>query len=257
MRTPDHPLDELLTAYQDGEASTSERAQVEAALASDPEVAERHRRLVAVASLLEPPVPAPPDVVDAQIARALAATVIDLDAARRSRRQPAVFAAAAAIAVVFLVGTLLATRGGSDDAELADGSSVQTAEAAPGAVLEAETASAAVTEADGTLNTEPADPRDAGQATEALESEDVVAAAPDAALAEAVRGLLTADDPSPVPPDAGCGEVTTTVAELVGPVERSGAVTVDGVPLVLYVGPERVAVVDRTCAVRVVVRPEG
>jgi hypothetical protein len=206
-----------------------------------------------VASLLEPPVPAPPDVVDAQIARALAATVVDLDAARRSRRRPVVIAAAAAIAGVFLVGTLLATRGGSDD-ELADGPSVQTADAttaagvAPGAVLEAETASAAATGADGTVNAEQADLRETSQ-------DD--AAVPEAAVAEAVRELLTSTDPSPTPGDTGCTEVAETVTDLIGSVERSGAVTIDGVPFVLYIGAERVAVVDQTCAVRVVLRPEA
>lgn len=247
MRTPDHPLDELLSAYLDGEASAEERARVEAAVASDPEVAERHRRLVAVAALLEPPVPAPPDVVDAQIARALAASGVDLDAARRSRR-PAVFAAAAAIAGVFLVGTLLAVRGDSDEAELADRSPVETADAtttaaaAPGVVLEAETASAAATGADGASTTEPADLR---------------TAVPEAAVAEAVLALLASDDAAPVPPDGTCPDAAETVTDLIGPVETSGAVTIDGMPLVLYVGAERVAVVDAACAVRVVERPAG
>jgi anti-sigma factor RsiW len=257
MSTSDHPLDELLSAYLDGEASAEERARVEEALATDPAAAARHRRLAAATAALAPTVTAPPDVVDAQIARALAAAVVDLDAARRARRRPTVFAAAAAIAGVFLVGALLAVRGGSEDTELADGTPVETADAtgaadaAPAVVLEAESSSAAAMGADGTPDAQEAEPRDTTQA------EALVTVEPDAALAEAVLGLLASDDAAPIPRDDGCPDAAATAAGLVGPIETSGPVTVDGVPLVLYVGAERVAVVDETCAVRVVDRPAG
>jgi hypothetical protein len=216
---------------------------------------------------LAPTVTAPPDVVDAQIARALAATVVDLDAARRSRRRPQVLAAAAAIAGVFLVGALLALQGGSDDAELADGTSTVTAatsaaDAAPAPMLEAETAAATASYGTGAADagaagTTEADLREGGPSAEDAEAAEAVIEVPDAAVADAIRTLLDSGDASTVPADTACTDVSETMTDLVGPVETSGVVEVDGAPLVLYVGAERVAVVDEACAVRVVVRPTG
>jgi hypothetical protein len=113
--------DETLMAYADGELDLVARAEIEAAMARDPEVAravERHRATAeqvrgAYAGVLAEPVP---DRLAALVAQPVAATVVDL-AARREARQPAAVRArlpawaamAAALAVGLFVG-ILATR---------------------------------------------------------------------------------------------------------------------------------------------------
>ena len=112
--------DEMLMAYADGELDLVARAEIEAAMARDPEVArivERHRAAAAQIrgaydAVLEEPVP---DRLAALVAIPGAAPSVDL-AARRGTRQfalgplrlPAWAAMAASLAVGLFVGILVA-----------------------------------------------------------------------------------------------------------------------------------------------------
>jgi hypothetical protein len=133
---PDEPdaLDELASAYLDGEATAAEAARVE----SDPGLQARVAALRAVAEAVGAPPPAPPGAADAAVARAVAvgdevfgpATVASLKH-HRDRRQPRrtalwVATAAAAVALVAIGVPLLGQRSspeedaaGGDDAETA------------------------------------------------------------------------------------------------------------------------------------------
>lgn len=111
--------DEMLMAYADGELDLVTRAEIESAMAADPELAravERHRALAARLSagydgvLVEPV----PEKLAALVARPAAAPVADLAAKRAERigargraRLPQWAALAASVVVGVLVGVLL------------------------------------------------------------------------------------------------------------------------------------------------------
>lgn len=112
--------DEILMAYADGELDLVTRAEIESAMAVDPEVAravERHRLLAvrvrgAYEGVLEEPVP---ERLAALVKEPGAAPVIDLAARRDGRhlavgplRMPAWVALAASVVVGILVGAFLA-----------------------------------------------------------------------------------------------------------------------------------------------------
>ena len=117
--------DEMLMAYADGELDLVARAEIEAAMARDPEVArivERHRAAAAQIrgaydAVLEEPVP---DRLAALVAIPGAAPTVDLAARRGARRfalgplrLPAWAAMAASLAIGLFVGMLVmrGTRG--------------------------------------------------------------------------------------------------------------------------------------------------
>jgi hypothetical protein len=125
--------DEMLMAYADGELDLVARAEIEAAMAEDPEIAravERHRALAAKLrsaydGVLEEPVPE-------RLTRLAAAPgesrIVELAARRAERtialgrwRLPAWSAAAAAVVVGVLVGLLVARGPSSPYAETAAG----------------------------------------------------------------------------------------------------------------------------------------
>lgn len=255
MSPPDHPLDELLSAYLDDEVSADERVQVDGALATDPTLADRRRRLAAVIAALEPAISAPEEVVDAQIARAMAASVVDLAAARRSRRRPVVIAAAAVIAGVFLLGSLFALRQ-EDEAQLADGAATDQPSTTndEALVLEAETASATAAGTDEERDGEDGAIGDfAADSAEASSGPSVDPADPE--LVAAVRAVL--EDPEGQGSALGVLEraCAEQVEAVLGPVEAAGRATIDGMPFVVVVGADRIALVDEVCNVTVAARP--
>ena len=134
MTDADDPLDELVSAVLDGEATDDERARV----AADPALQRRLAELGAIATAVaEPPTPLPPPVADDQIAAALdawvglesrtdrtvapvtGAEVVDLGAARSRRRPARQFALGAAAALVVVVGAALLVVGTGEREETA------------------------------------------------------------------------------------------------------------------------------------------
>ena len=124
-----HPDDDLLSSALDGELTATERADLDARLAADPTLRERHAQLEAARDLLATPVTplAGPDA-DRIIAAALAASatagnVTDLSAAVARRRVWPARLATAAAAVVALAIAVPALRAidSDDDADTADG----------------------------------------------------------------------------------------------------------------------------------------
>ena len=113
-------LDELASAYLDGEATAEEAALVE----SDPRLQDLVEELRAVRDLVAAPVDLPAgEVRDQMIARALdhRAPVISLERARRRLRTVpprarVILAAAAAVAAIALVGVTVFEQVGDDDA---------------------------------------------------------------------------------------------------------------------------------------------
>lgn len=127
--------DEMLMAYADGELDLVTRAEIESAMAADPQVAravERHRALAArlragYDGVLAEPVP---EELAALVARPSAAPVADLAAMRAQRvgarglgRLPQWAALAASVVVGVLVGVLL-TRSPRPPYEAAGGALV-------------------------------------------------------------------------------------------------------------------------------------
>ncbi len=118
--TPEQ-LDELASAYLDGEATAEEAALVE----SDPRLQELVEELQAVRELMATPVEAPSDEVrDQMIARALdhRAPVVSMETARRRLRAippqaRAILAAAAVVAAIALVGVTVLDRQGDEFAD--------------------------------------------------------------------------------------------------------------------------------------------
>lgn len=130
--------DEMLMAYADGELDLVARAEIEAAMAHDPEVAravERHRAVAAQIrgaydGVLVEPVP---DRLAALVAQPVAAPVVNLPAQRRAwqptaarARLPVWAAMAASLAVGLFVGILVAREtaapyAGADGALVARG----------------------------------------------------------------------------------------------------------------------------------------
>jgi hypothetical protein len=111
---PPSDLDELVSAYLDGEATPEEVARVDA----DPALSARVAELGAVARAVAAPVPPPPaSVRDAAIARALAAaTTVDLGAERRRRSRTGLWVASVAAAVLaVLIAVPLVARIAGDD----------------------------------------------------------------------------------------------------------------------------------------------
>jgi hypothetical protein len=111
--SPDEPdaLDELASAYLDGEATPDEVARVD----SDPELLARVAALRAVGEAVGEPTVPPPGAADAAVARALAtgdevfgpASVVDLGRERRQREQRRTglwVASAAAVIMLLAVG---------------------------------------------------------------------------------------------------------------------------------------------------------
>ncbi len=131
--------DETLMAYADGELDLVTRAEVESAMAVDPEVAravERHRAMAikvrgAYAGVLEEPVP---ERLAALVANPAPAQVVDLAARRDERRMapgrlslPTWAALAASVAVGLFIG-ILVTRSNSAPYEAVDGALVARGE---------------------------------------------------------------------------------------------------------------------------------
>jgi hypothetical protein len=132
-------LDELASAYLDGEATPDEVARVE----SDPELLARVASLRAVGEAVGEPIAPPPEAADAAVARALAigdevfgpASVVDLGGQRRRRDQRRTglwVASAAAVIMLLAVGIPLLNQ-------LSSSSSTDTA-ARTGEANEAESA---------------------------------------------------------------------------------------------------------------------
>ncbi len=113
--------DEMLMAYADGELDLVARAEIEAAMALDPKVAEaveRHRVLAArvqsaYASVLDEPVP---ERIAGLVAEPVSAAIVELAPRRALRDAPAMpggyrlppwAALAASVAIGFFVGVLL------------------------------------------------------------------------------------------------------------------------------------------------------
>jgi hypothetical protein len=119
--TPDPELDELVTAYLDGEATAAERARVQ----GDPALLARAEQLRAVSRMVAEPVDGPDAVLrDAHIAAALAASstspVVTAMPARRNRPDLLRFASVAAVVLAILVAVpLLLSNTGGDDADMA------------------------------------------------------------------------------------------------------------------------------------------
>ncbi len=118
--TPEE-LDELASAYLDGEATAEEVALVE----NDPRLQELVEELRAVRDLVAAPVEAPSDEVrDQMIAQALdhRAPVVSMETARRRLRAippqaRAILAAAAVVAAIALVGVTVLDRQGDEFAD--------------------------------------------------------------------------------------------------------------------------------------------
>ena len=118
--TPEQ-LDELASAYLDGEATAEEAALVE----SDPRLQELVEELRAVRNLVGAPVEVPSDEVrDQMIARALdhRAPVVSMEAARRRLRAippqaRVILAAAAVVAAIAAVGVTVFERQGDEFAD--------------------------------------------------------------------------------------------------------------------------------------------
>jgi hypothetical protein len=252
---PDHdPLaDELLQAYLDDEVTEAERARVESALAADPVLAARAADIRALKDRLAALPSAPADADrDAQIARALAAAVVDLDAARHSRRRPVVVGAAAVAAALLLLAAVvgLVREDGSD--ELADPSAVSGgSEASTVAVENAGDPESGVVSADA-ADLEPGEERIEADAEAALDTAGAAAegappstdfAPPPPSLTAAVADLPTgAEGLASLDPD--CRE---RVLDAVGTVDRSGTVVVEGAEVVAAVGPQVVVTVGERC----------
>lgn len=116
--TPDPELDELVTAYLDGEATAAERARVQ----GDPVLLARAEQLRAVSRMVAEPVDAPDAAMrDDHIAAALAASstspVVTAMPTSRSRPDMLRFASVAAVVLAILVAVplLLSNTGGDDD----------------------------------------------------------------------------------------------------------------------------------------------
>ena len=132
-------MDELASAYLDGEATPEEAALVE----SDPRMQALVEELRAVRDLVAAPVEAPSDEVrDQMIAQALdhRAPVVSLDTARRRLRAippqaRVILAAAAVVAAIALVGVTIFERQGD---EFADDDSMASAPAMDDAPADAE-----------------------------------------------------------------------------------------------------------------------
>ncbi|MDE0613435.1 MAG: hypothetical protein OXI32_03370 [bacterium] len=132
-------MDELASAYLDGEATPEEVALVE----GDPHIQALVEELRAVQDLVAAPVEAPSDEVrDQMIARALdhRAPVVSLDTARRRLRAVppqarVILAAAAVIAAIALVGVTIFERQGD---EFADDDGMASAPAMADAPADAE-----------------------------------------------------------------------------------------------------------------------
>lgn len=118
--TPEE-LDELASAYLDGEATAEEAALVE----SDPRLQELVEELRTVRELIATPVEVPSDEVrDQMIARALdhRAPVVSMETARRRLRAippqaRVILAAAAVVAAIALVGVTIFERQGDEFAD--------------------------------------------------------------------------------------------------------------------------------------------
>lgn len=124
--------DEMLMAYADGELDLVARAEIEAAMASDPAVAravERHRAMSAkVRKAYEPVLDEPlPPALAVLAGDEDAAKVVDLAAVREGRfdparwRLPAWSAIAVSVLIGVLVGVLLVRGSASPYEETADG----------------------------------------------------------------------------------------------------------------------------------------
>ena len=132
--TPEE-LDELASAYLDGEATPEEAALVE----GDPRLLELVEELRAVRDLVATPVEPPPDEVrDQMIARALdqRAPVVSLETARRRLRSippraRVILAAAAVVAAIAMVGVTLFEQTGDDDQFADDSASAPAMADAP------------------------------------------------------------------------------------------------------------------------------
>ena len=167
-------LDELASAYLDGEATAEEAALVE----SDPRLQELVEELRAIRDLVGAPVEAPSDEVrDQMIARALdhRAPVVSMEAARRRLRAippqaRVILAAAAVVAAIALVGVTIFERQGDEFADddmamtsaQADAPALDMSESAPAPAaepdsLESAEESASSPESDDSGNVFPAE----------------------------------------------------------------------------------------------------
>lgn len=208
--TPEE-LDELASAYLDGEATAEEAALVE----SDPRLQELVEELRAVRDLVAAPVEAPSDEVrDQMIARALdhRAPVVSMETARRRLRAippqtRAILAAAAVVAAIALVGVTVLDRQGDEFADddaaapLAADAPADTEEMAqPAPAAEADVQESAEESVAGPASDDAGDVFAAEAPAEAMMDEDVaveLAEAPmdDEDYAEAEPVEAAADEP--------------------------------------------------------------
>jgi len=142
---PDDQRDELASAYLDGEATPTERAQVEA----DPALVRRVAELGVVRAALGAPGPsAGAETRDRAITAALAAatppatTVTPIDRPRSSRRAFAVLGAAAAAVAVIAAVAVVATRSSNSGNSTSAGVSTTARAAGSTATFGPETQSA-------------------------------------------------------------------------------------------------------------------
>ncbi len=209
--TPEE-LDELASAYLDGEATAEEAALVE----SDPRLQELVEELRAVRDLVAAPVEAPSNEMrDQMIARALdhRAPVVSMETARRRLRAippqaRAILAAAAVVAAIALVGVTVLDRQGDEFAdddmasapEMADAPADTEEMALPAPAAEADDQESAEESVAGPASDDAGDVFAAEAPAEAMMDEDVaveLAEAPmdDEGYAEAEPVEAAADEP--------------------------------------------------------------
>ena len=188
-------MDELASAYLDGEATPQETALVE----SDPRLQALVEELRAIRELVATPVEPPSDEVrDQMIAQALdrRAPVVSLDKARRRLRAVppqarVILAAAAVVAAIAVVGVTVFNRASRDgDEMLANDSGPAPAMAGEAQMDSTESAPAPEPTAEA-----PASDEESSMDLAAPASDDDMAAAPTEERAEAEEAMTT-DEPA-------------------------------------------------------------
>ncbi|WP_419924518.1 anti-sigma factor family protein [Candidatus Poriferisocius sp.] len=223
-------MDELASAYLDGQVTAEEAALVE----GDPRLQALVEELRAVPELLATPVDPPSDEMQNQmIARALEhrAAVVSLEAARGRRRSiPArarvVLAAAAVVAAIAMVSVTLFDQATDDDAAeqfavdsaavpvMADESNETAPESAPAEAAPADDESNGTAPESAPAETAPADDESNGTAPESAPAETAPASQPESADEIADFAEELADSSS-----SGASAEEEAPAELMNPME--------------------------------------